>query len=209
MTGQIKRSEVNRIMREADTFIRSFGYILPPFAYWSPKEFKDRKADAKMIVDAKPALEAGEKMQLAYNVRNTQRPIGTKLSSSLTRRFGMKGLAPGQVTIRLRGTAGQSLGAFAVQGIKIEVFEIPGHSPGHVVFVHRGNPAIVLGGDVLFQGSVGRTDFPGGSAKRLFDGIRRKLFTLPDDTVVYSGHGPATTIGHEKRTNPFVGQLAD
>lgn len=90
-------------------------------------------------------------------------------------------------------------------GIALEVFEIPGHSPGHIVFVVRGTPTIVLGGDVLFRGSVGRTDFPGGSAERLFDGIRRKLFTLPDDTVVYSGHGPATTIGHEKRTNPFIG----
>jgi glutamate synthase (NADPH/NADH) large chain len=78
--------------------------------------------DAQMIVDAKPALEAGEKMQLAYNVRNTQRAIGTKLSSKITRRFGMTGLEPGQVTVRLRGTAGQSLGAFAVQGLKIEVF---------------------------------------------------------------------------------------
>lgn len=90
-------------------------------------------------------------------------------------------------------------------GIKLEVYEIPGHSPGHVVYVYRGKPCIVLGGDVLFQGSVGRTDFPGGSAERLFDGIRRKLFTLPDDTVIYSGHGPETTAGHEKRTNPFVG----
>ena len=90
-------------------------------------------------------------------------------------------------------------------GIPLEVFEIPGHSPGHIVFVHRARPAIVFGGDVLFRGSVGRTDFPGGSSERLFDGIRAKLFTLPDDTVVYPGHGPVTTTGHEKRTNPFVG----
>ncbi|MBT3793140.1 MAG: glutamate synthase large subunit [Rhodospirillales bacterium] len=78
--------------------------------------------DAEMIEDAAPALDGGEKMQLAYNVRNTQRAIGAKLSSAITRRFGMDGLEPGQVTVRLRGTAGQSLGAFAVQGLKLEVF---------------------------------------------------------------------------------------
>jgi hydroxyacylglutathione hydrolase len=89
-------------------------------------------------------------------------------------------------------------------GIPLEVFDIPGHSPGHIVFVYRAAPVLVFGGDVLFRGSVGRTDFPGGSAERLFSGIRAKLFTLPDDTVVYPGHGPVTTTGHEKRTNPFL-----
>jgi glyoxylase-like metal-dependent hydrolase (beta-lactamase superfamily II) len=89
-------------------------------------------------------------------------------------------------------------------GMPFEVFEIPGHSPGHVVYVLRGRPVRVFGGDVLFQGSIGRTDFPGGSLERLLSGIRKKLFTLPDDTVVYPGHGPVTTVGHEKRTNPFL-----
>jgi glyoxylase-like metal-dependent hydrolase (beta-lactamase superfamily II) len=89
-------------------------------------------------------------------------------------------------------------------GIALEVFEIPGHSPGHVVFVHRGTPCQVFGGDVLFRGSIGRTDFPGGSHEGLLDGIRRKLFTLPPDTVVYPGHGPVTTVAHEKATNPFL-----
>src|SRR5262249_53086046 len=84
-------------------------------------------------------------------------------------------------------------------GIALGVLEIPGHSPGPVVFVHRARPVLVFGGDVLFRGSVGRTDFPGGSADRLFEGIRGKLFALPDDTVVYPGHGPVTTTGHEKR----------
>jgi hydroxyacylglutathione hydrolase len=89
-------------------------------------------------------------------------------------------------------------------GIELEVREIPGHSPGHVVFMYHGPPVLVFGGDVLFRGSIGRTDFPGGSFERLEDGIRRKLYTLPDDTVVYPGHGPVTTTGHERRTNPFV-----
>jgi glyoxylase-like metal-dependent hydrolase (beta-lactamase superfamily II) len=90
-------------------------------------------------------------------------------------------------------------------GIRLEVLEIPGHSPGHIVFLHRGQPCVVFGGDVLFRGSVGRTDLPGGSSKQLFDGIRAKLLALPPDTVVYPGHGPATTVEHERRTNPFVG----
>jgi glyoxylase-like metal-dependent hydrolase (beta-lactamase superfamily II) len=89
-------------------------------------------------------------------------------------------------------------------GIALEVFEIPGHSPGHVVFLHRGTPHRVFGGDVLFRGGVGRFDFPGGSQEALFGGIRRKLYTLPADTVIYPGHGPVTTVGHEMRTNPFV-----
>jgi len=92
-------------------------------------------------------------------------------------------------------------------GIRLEVLEIPGHSPGHVVFVVRGQPTLVFGGDVLFRGSVGRTDFPGGSSRQLFDGIRAKLFTLPADTAVYPGHGPATKVGVEMRTNPFVGNV--
>jgi glyoxylase-like metal-dependent hydrolase (beta-lactamase superfamily II) len=89
-------------------------------------------------------------------------------------------------------------------GIPLEVFAIPGHSPGHVVFVHRGSPCRVFGGDVLFRGSIGRTDFPGGSHQGLLDGIRSKLFTLPPDTVIYPGHGPVTTVGHEQATNPFL-----
>lgn len=91
-------------------------------------------------------------------------------------------------------------------GIRMDVLEIPGHSPGHVVFILRDEtPIRVLGGDVLFRGSIGRTDFPGGSFEQLEAGIHAKLWPLPDDTVVYPGHGPVTTIGHEKRTNPFVG----
>jgi glyoxylase-like metal-dependent hydrolase (beta-lactamase superfamily II) len=89
-------------------------------------------------------------------------------------------------------------------GIRLEVLEIPGHSPGHVVFLLRDQPIIVFGGDVLFRGSVGRCDFPGGSMAILESGIRTKLYTLPDDTLVYPGHGPVTKVGHEKRTNPFV-----
>ena len=92
-----------------------------------------------------------------------------------------------------------------VADIELEVFDVPGHSPGHVVYVIREtNPITVLGGDVLFRDGVGRTDFPGGSFEQLKGNIRRVLWPLPDDTVVYPGHGPVTTTGHEKRTNPFL-----
>jgi glyoxylase-like metal-dependent hydrolase (beta-lactamase superfamily II) len=89
-------------------------------------------------------------------------------------------------------------------GLTLDVLAVPGHSPGHVVFVYRSDPPLVFGGDVLFRGSIGRTDFPGGSHALLLRGIREKLFSLPDDTVVYPGHGPVTKVGYEKRTNPFL-----
>lgn len=93
-------------------------------------------------------------------------------------------------------------------GLSFRVLEIPGHSPGHIVYVCQDtSPWCVWGGDVLFRGSIGRFDLPGGNGPLLMRGIREKLFRLPDDTVIYPGHGPVTTIGHEKRTNPFVGSF--
>jgi hydroxyacylglutathione hydrolase len=93
-------------------------------------------------------------------------------------------------------------------GLQIEVLDIPGHSPGHVVFVPR-DKSVVFGGDVLFAGSIGRVDFPGGDLDLLLSGIRTKLWPLPDPTAVYPGHGPATTVGAEKRTNPFLAAEAE
>jgi len=89
-----------------------------------------------------------------------------------------------------------SVGQFA-----FEVRHTPGHSPGSVSFIGHG---LAFSGDVLFAGSVGRTDLPGGDTATLLTSIKTRLYTLPDDTAVLSGHGPATTIGEEKRTNPFV-----
>ena len=91
-------------------------------------------------------------------------------------------------------------------GFRLRVRNTPGHSSGHVVFVAEElSPIQVFGGDVLFSGSIGRTDFPDGSFEELKRSIHEKLFTLPDDTIVLPGHGPATTVGEEKRSNPFVG----
>jgi hydroxyacylglutathione hydrolase len=86
---------------------------------------------------------------------------------------------------------------------ELEIRFTPGHSPGSVSFYHEPGK-FVIGGDVLFNGSVGRTDLPGGNFETLFQSIQTQLFTLPDETKVYSGHGPVTTIGFEKMNNPFV-----
>ncbi|MBP7558063.1 MAG: MBL fold metallo-hydrolase [Chitinophagaceae bacterium] len=85
----------------------------------------------------------------------------------------------------------------------MSVLFTPGHSPGSISF-HNAAQHFVIGGDVLFQGSIGRTDLPGGDYDTLIDSIKTQLLPLPDDTIVYSGHGPATTIGRERRSNPFL-----
>jgi glyoxylase-like metal-dependent hydrolase (beta-lactamase superfamily II) len=83
-----------------------------------------------------------------------------------------------------------------------KILFVPGHSPGHVAFYNE-KEKVVIGGDVLFHNSIGRTDLPGGNFDTLINSIHEKLFTLPNDVVVYPGHGPKTTIGFEKATNPF------
>lgn len=86
---------------------------------------------------------------------------------------------------------------------ELELIYAPGHSPGHLCFYCK-KQQFLIGGDVLFYESIGRTDLPGGDHATLISNIQNKLFCLPDETVVYSGHGPATTIGHEKKHNPFL-----
>lgn len=86
---------------------------------------------------------------------------------------------------------------------ELEVIEAPGHSPGHICF-YCAKQHFIISGDVLFNRSIGRTDLPGGNHETLLKNIREKLFVLPDETIVYSGHGPATTIGDEKKHNPFL-----
>ena len=96
--------------------------------------------------------------------------------------------------------AGENI-AFGNQ--ELEVLFTPGHSAGHVVFYHAPSK-ILIGGDVLFRQSIGRTDLPGGDHEQLLESIRKNLWPLPDDVVVYSGHGPETTIGFEKKNNPYL-----
>jgi hydroxyacylglutathione hydrolase len=108
----------------------------------------------------------------------------------------------------------------SLAGLEITVDHAPGHTPGSVMFRLPGSPdalsgveappsQTLLSGDVLFQGSIGRTDLPGGSHPQMLDSLQRRVLPLADDIVVLPGHGPATTIGRERAGNPFLRQLAD
>jgi len=90
-----------------------------------------------------------------------------------------------------------------IEGFSFEVFETPGHSPGSISFFFKED-GIAVSGDALFQSSIGRTDLPGGSHEVLLKSIHEKLLVLPEDTLVLPGHGPATTIGQEMDSNPFL-----
>jgi len=94
---------------------------------------------------------------------------------------------------------------FDVGELTFKVFHVPGHSPGGICLLSEGHLFV---GDVLFAGSIGRTDLPGGDFDALVSGVRGRLFSLPDETIVHPGHGPDTTIGQERRMNPFVGDRA-
>jgi glutamate synthase (NADPH/NADH) large chain len=134
--------------------------------------------DAQMIADAAPLFRDGEKMQLQYNIRSTYRTIGAKLSSKIVRRFGMRGLAPGHITVRLRGSAGQSLGAFAVQGLKLEVFgdanDYVGKGlSGATIVVRqppsstlRSNENTIIGNTVLYGATAGYLFAAGQAGER-------------------------------------------
>jgi len=95
--------------------------------------------------------------------------------------------------------------AFQVGALDFNVFHVPGHSPGSICLLAEGHLFV---GDVLFSGSIGRTDLPGGDFESLVKGVRERLFALPDETIVHPGHGPDTTIGRERRIHPFVGDAA-
>jgi hydroxyacylglutathione hydrolase len=112
--------------------------------------------------------------------------------------FGMRIEDPPPVSHALEH--GQTL---EIGGVSYEVRHVPGHSPGHVLFfVEAAGCAFV--GDVVFQGSIGRTDLPGGEYGQLIESIRKQVLVMPDDTVLHVGHGPRTTVGHERATNPFL-----
>lgn len=112
--------------------------------------------------------------------------------------YGLRGYDPTEVDVYLR--EGDKI---AVGNTTLEVLHTPGHAPGHVVFVNHKD-RYVIGGDVLFKGSIGRTDFPYCDHQALLNSIRTKLYTLPDDYTVYAGHMDPTTIGREKKSNPFI-----
>jgi glyoxylase-like metal-dependent hydrolase (beta-lactamase superfamily II) len=142
---------------------------------------KDRWPDCPLVIGSREA----DKLTDAR--RNLSADFGVGLTSP-----------PADVTVSDNET-------FSAAGFEFLVREIPGHSSGHVVYIWNGHhPPLVFVGDVIFAGSIGRTDFPDGDFRQLAAGIHSKLFSLPDETVLLSGHGPPTTVGQEKRTNPFV-----
>ena len=144
-------------------------------------ELKRRWPDAPLVIGAKDAEKLTDPM------KNLSRPFGSDIVSPEADQLLHEG------------------DRFSAAGFDFEILECPGHSVGHIVFLWKGaSPWMVFGGDVLFQGSVGRTDFPDGSFEQLAAAIRTKLYTLPDDTIVLPGHGDATTVGVEKSSNQFV-----
>jgi glyoxylase-like metal-dependent hydrolase (beta-lactamase superfamily II) len=130
---------------------------------------------------------AGDAGKLQDSVANLSAPFGFLVNSPPADRL----VADGEI--------------LELAGLAIDVREIPGHSAGHVVFrMLDCEPGIVFAGDVLFREGIGRTDFPDGSFAALAAGITGILYALPDETIVFPGHGPQTTVGHERRHNPFV-----
>ena len=149
-----------------------------------------------------------------YRLADPVSSIGPELAAMLTQQFpGVSWREPDDVVTL---TDGQRL---SVAGIEIEVVHAPGHTEGSVMFRAPGVPdgleaevgplsGTVLSGDVLFAGSIGRTDLPGGDGEAMIRSLRDKVLPLPDDLLVLPGHGPATTTGRERATNPYLRQLA-
>ena len=139
----------------------------------------------------------------SLNVPLVANPEERMMRSNVKSIAQMYGMSPAEwhncpePTVNVRG--GESL---SVGNSSCVVLFTPGHSPGHVSFYFERD-RIVASGDVLFAGSIGRTDLPGGDTKTLLDAIRREIFTLPPETRVLTGHGPDTTVGEEKASNPF------
>ncbi|MFV1965161.1 MAG: MBL fold metallo-hydrolase [Pirellulaceae bacterium] len=145
------------------------------------RALKERFPDCPLVIGA------GDAEKLTDPVKNLSSMMGSDLTSPAADELVHEG------------------DVYSAAGIDLEVIEVPGHSKGHVVFLWKGSePWVAFVGDVLFQGGIGRTDFPDGDTDLLLSSIRSKLYTLPDDTLVLPGHGPSTTIGDEKRSNPFV-----
>ena len=124
------------------------------------------------------------------------------LYNALAMQAQLLGITPPSSTeVDARMVDGDEIGAGEV---KLRVHHTPGHTPGSICFYSAGDDARLYAGDTLFMGSIGRTDLWGGSFEEIMDSLRNKVITLPDETVVIPGHGPATTIGREKRFNPFL-----
>jgi len=121
-----------------------------------------------------------------------------KSADTIFQNLGLDAVRPFNIDIYLEESTTLSLG-----NEKLEFVHLPGHSPGSMG-IYSKNDEFIIVGDVLFKGAIGRTDLPGGDYDKLMHSIRKKLFKFDDETVVYPGHGPETTIGMELKTNPFL-----
>ena len=113
--------------------------------------------------------------------------------------FGLRN-SPGKIVIEQTVDDGDTL---QLGDEKLVVYHVPGHSPGGIV-LYAPKEKFLIAGDVIFKNSIGRTDLPGGSYKTLVDGIKKKILTLPPETIIYPGHGPSTTVAEEAASNPFI-----
>lgn len=138
-------------------------------------------------------------LEREWNVDTYMHPRDQFLIDALPDTCAMYGLPPLEPPARLKDLRGED--TFSLGPLVLRAVETPGHTPGHVIF--RG-PGFVIAGDLIFAGSVGRTDLPGGSTPQLLQSIEDSVLTLPDETVLYSGHGGATTVGEERIHNPFL-----
>ena len=152
-------------------------------------ELKKMRPEAQIIIHA-----ADEPLYLAL----PEQPAWIGIPRSRWAQLGFNYAKPPQVD--RYWTDGQS---YPVGELLFKVIHCPGHTPGHVVLFSEAERKVFVG-DCLFAGSIGRTDLPGGSSEQLMDALLNKIMPLGDDVVVYSGHGPQTTIGHERLTNPFL-----
>ena len=128
------------------------------------------------------------------------------LDTSYVKMFGVNTTIRSPSTVEDLHVPDQGNATFLCAGEEFHLFHLPGHSPGSVVFYHPGW-SVLISGDTLFCGGVGRWDLPGGSRSALLQGLRKHLVPLPPETRVYAGHGPSTSIGHEVETNPYLDVL--
>lgn len=140
-----------------------------------------------------------EKTQAPIFIHEADAPMLSDARLNLSAFMGEEILSPVADRILKSGDT------IVIGGLRFCVLHTPGHTPGGICLLER-DQSVLFSGDTLFAESVGRTDFPGGSMAQLVEAVQNKLMILPDDTKVLPGHGPATTIGHERSHNPFLSQ---